>query len=232
MRVVQDTGGAPLSTPPDAAEEPLRAKRVGSLAVVAVLVYVLDLVGKTLVVRFLEDREPVSLAGDLLRLRVIRNSGAAFSIGTGMTIIFTVIAAGVVIAILRTARRLRSFPWAIVLGLLLGGAIGNLTDRIFRAPAPFQGHVVDWIEVFPATHFPVFNIADSAIVCGGALAVLLAWRGFQIDGTRTGDEPDEPDGARQDLPDRHDQRHLNDQNDQDAGRQAARHDDKEDERHG
>jgi signal peptidase II len=174
---------------PAAGRGPLRGKRTGTLAVVAVLIYVLDLAGKTLVVKFLEGKEPVRVIGDLLRLRVIRNSGAAFSIGTGMTVIFTVIAVGVVVAILRTARRLRSVPWAITLGLLLGGAIGNLTDRVFRYPAPLQGHVVDWIEALPVTHFPVFNIADSAIVCGGVLAVFLAWRGYQIDGTRAGDEP-------------------------------------------
>jgi signal peptidase II len=148
------------------------------------------------VVRFLEGGEPVRVIGDLLRLRVIRNSGAAFSIGTGMTIIFTVIAAGVVIAILRTARRLRSVPWAITLGLLLGGALGNLTDRVFRSPAPFQGHVVDWVEIFPVTRFPVFNVADSAIVCGGILAVFLAWRGYQIDGSRIGDEHTGPQGEQ------------------------------------
>jgi signal peptidase II len=87
----------------------------------------------------------------------------------------------VIVAILRTARRLRSLPWAISLGLLLGGATGNLVDRIVRAPAPLQGHVVDWIEL---PHWPVFNLADSAIVCGGLLAVVLAARGLQIDGTR------------------------------------------------
>ncbi|MEV6983229.1 signal peptidase II [Sphaerisporangium sp. NPDC051017] len=190
---MQAAGGAPLIPPTDASGRPpggpgsARARRMGGLVVVAVLVYVLDLISKTIVVRELEGKDPIRLIGDLLQLRVIRNSGAAFSIGTGMTIIFTVIALGVVIAILRTARRLRSVPWAITLGLLLGGALGNLTDRLFRAPAPLQGHVVDWIEAFPG-HFPVFNVADSAIVCGGILAVLLAWRGHQLDGSRAGDE--------------------------------------------
>jgi signal peptidase II len=106
-----------------------------------------------------------------------------------MTIVFTVIALAVVVAIVRTARKLHSLPWAVTLGLLLGGAVGNLTDRIFRWPAPFQGHVVDFIQVFPVTRFPVFNLADSGIVCGGILAVFLAWRGYQIDGTRQTDEP-------------------------------------------
>lgn len=160
------------------------------LAALAVVVYGLDLLTKTLVLKTLEGREPVVLIPDLLQFRVIFNPGAAFSIGTGMTIVFTIIAAGVVIAILRTARNLRSVPWAITLGLMLGGALGNLTDRIFRAPGGLQGHVVDFVEIFPG-HFPVFNVADSAIVCGGILAVLLAWRGYQIDGTRdTGERRD------------------------------------------
>ncbi|WP_405151674.1 signal peptidase II [Sphaerisporangium sp. NBC_01403] len=194
---MQAAGGASLNASPETTDgpEPLRAKRIGALAVIAVLIYVLDLASKTLVVKFLEGGEPVRVIGDLLQLRVIRNSGAAFSIGTGMTIIFTVIATGVVVAILRTARQLRSVPWAITLGLLLGGALGNLTDRVFRYPAPFQGHVVDWIEVFPVTHFPVFNIADSSIVCGGILAVFLAWRGHQIDGSRlVGEQAGRQDG--------------------------------------
>jgi len=162
---------------------------VGLLAVLAAVVYALDLGSKFLVVGLLEHKEPVTVIPGVLLLNVIRNPGAAFSIGTGMTIVFTVIAAVVVIAIIRTARRLRSAPWAVTLGLLLGGALGNLTDRIFRAPAPLQGHVVDFIQVFPVTRFPVFNLADSAIVCGGILAVILSWRGYQIDGTRdTGED--------------------------------------------
>ncbi|GLW97318.1 signal peptidase II [Microtetraspora sp. NBRC 16547] len=193
MRSVQAAGGAPLSDQTDAriADGPVRTRRIAILGVVAVLAYVLDLVSKTLVVVFLEHKPPVEVIPEVLLLNVIRNSGAAFSIGTGMTIVFTVIAFGVVIAILRTARQLRSLPWAITLGLLLGGALGNLTDRVFRAPAPLQGHVVDFLQVFPATGFPVFNVADSAIVCGGILAVFLAWRGYQIDGTRdTGEASD------------------------------------------
>jgi signal peptidase II len=150
---------------------------------VALAAYALDVVTKVIVVATLQDREPIRLLGGLLTLRETRNSGAAFSIGTGYTIIFTLIAIGVVVAILRTARNLRSLPWALCLGLMLGGAFGNLTDRLLRAPSPLQGHVVDWIEV---PNWPVFNLADSAIVCGGVLAVLLAARGLQIDGTRIG----------------------------------------------
>ncbi len=187
MRSVQAAGGAPLSDPP---ARPDRARKIALLVVVAAVVYVLDQVSKFLVVEFLEHEEPLTVVPGALVLTVIRNAGAAFSIGTGMTIVFTVIALAVVVAIVRTARKLHSLPWAITLGLLLGGAVGNLTDRIFRWPAPFQGHVVDFIQVFPVTRFPVFNLADSGIVCGGVLAVFLAWRGYQIDGTRQTDKPE------------------------------------------
>nr|WP_143590219.1 signal peptidase II [Thermoactinospora rubra] len=158
----------------------------------AVVVYAADLATKTMALRALPPAgAPVEVIPGVLRFRLVFNPGAAFSIGTGMTIVFTLIAAVVVVAIIRTARKLRSLPWAITLGLLLGGALGNLTDRLFRHPGGLQGHVVDFIEVLPGNfpvidYFPVFNIADSAIVCGGVLAVFLAWRGYQIDGHREG----------------------------------------------
>jgi signal peptidase II len=150
------------------------------------------------------------LLDGFLTVLLLRNSGAAFSIGTSMTIVFTAIAVAVIVYILRAARKLRSLPWAITLGLLLGGATGNLADRIFRSPGLFRGDVVDWIEL---PHWPVFNLADSAIVCGGVLAVLLALRGVRLDGSREGAD-DQPAG---DQP-------AGDQaaGDQAAGDQAAR----------
>ena len=152
------------------------------LAGVAAFVLAADAITKALVVTHLRPDEPVHVLGDVLMLDLLRNPGAAFSVGTGDTIVFTAIAVGVVIYIARTARNLRSVGWAITLGLLLGGAIGNLADRIFRAPGLFRGNVVDWIEL--TRYWPVFNIADSAIVCGGILTVLLAMFGYHLDGTR------------------------------------------------
>ena len=152
------------------------------LAGVAAFVLAADAITKALVVMHLRPDEPVHVLGDILMLDLLRNPGAAFSVGTGDTIVFTAIAVGVVIYIARTARNLRSVGWAITLGLLLGGAIGNLADRIFRAPGLFRGNVVDWIEL--TRYWPVFNIADSAIVCGGILTVLLAMFGYHLDGTR------------------------------------------------
>ena len=151
----------------------------------AAFVLVADVVSKAIVVARMPGHPPIRLLGGLLTITYTRNGGAAFSIGTSMTIVFTAIALGVVGYILRAARNLRSIGWAISLGLLLGGAIGNLIDRIFRAPGVFQGHVVDWIEL---PHWPVFNLADSAIVCAGVLIVLLALRGIRLDGTRAAQE--------------------------------------------
>ena len=167
----------------------VRPRRIGVLVAIAITALALDAISKAIVVATLPDRPPVRLLGGLLTLRILRNSGAAFNIGNGMTLVFTVIAAGVVVAILRYARKLRSLPWAITLGLLLGGALGNLADRLLRSPGVFRGHVVDWIEL---PHWPVFNLADASIVCGGVVAVLLASRGLQVDGTVQRDEPDEP----------------------------------------
>jgi signal peptidase II len=157
-----------------------RRRRVGVLFTVAVLAYVLDLVSKMIVVARLEHQAPVQIIGDWLQLEAIRNAGAAFGFGEAFTVIFTVIAAAVIVVIARLARKLYSAPWAVALGLLLGGALGNLTDRVFRAPGVFEGAVVDFIS---PKHFAVFNLADSAIVCGGILIVLLSFRGLDPDGT-------------------------------------------------
>ena len=158
-----------------------RSRRIAVLIGVAVLAYLLDLLSKIWVVHSLEHHDPVNVFGHYLRFDAIRNAGAAFGLGQGMTIVFTVIAVGVIAVIVRLSRRLYSLPWAIALGLLLGGAFGNLTDRVFRAPGSFQGRVVDFIE---PVHFAVFNLADSAICCGGALIVLLSFRGVDPDGTK------------------------------------------------
>jgi signal peptidase II len=153
-----------------------------------VFVLAADLISKAVVVAHLRPEQPVHLLGNVFELWLTRNPGAAFSVGTGETAVFTLIAFGVVIFIARTARRLYSLAWAIALGLLLGGAAGNLGDRIFRAPGLFRGDVVDWIGVVPR-YYPIFNLADSAIVCGGILMVILAMRGFHMDGTRSLDAP-------------------------------------------
>jgi signal peptidase II len=179
------------------AQDPPRTRvsanpRVRLLAGLAVLVLALDIVTKTIAVAQLEGREPVRILGGLIYLQLLRNPGAAFSMATGYTWVLTIVAIAVVVVIVRVARKLQSTGWAIALGLVLGGAVGNLTDRIFRAPGPLQGHVVDMVSPFApdGRAFAVFNLADSAISCGGVLLVLLALLGRELDGTRSAKKKD------------------------------------------
>lgn len=167
-----------------------RRRRMGVLLAVAASAYVLDVISKIIVVAKLSNRGPVRVIGSFLQLTYTRNPGAAFSLGVGYTVVFSIIAVGVVVVIARLSRSLYSVPWAIALGLLLGGALGNLTDRIVRSPGVFRGWVVDFIQ-FP--HFAIFNLADSAISVGGVLMVLLAFRGLHPDGTdeRAAPRPDD-----------------------------------------
>ena len=156
------------------------------LAGTALLAVALDQFVKELSTEHLTEGEPVRILGGLIHLSLLRNSGAAFSLGSGYTWVFPVVTVVVIGWIGYLTRRLRSVPWAIALGLVLGGALGNLGDRLFRAPGPFQGHVVDMISVFGpyGEHFAVFNIADSCLTVGVVLAVLLELTGRQRDGSR------------------------------------------------
>ncbi len=154
---------------------------VATLVAIAVAVVGVDIVSKQFAINALVEGERVPLLGDLLALSLIFNPGAAFSFASGTTWIFTVIALGVVAAILRLSRRLGSTAWAVALGLLLGGAIGNLLDRLFRPPSFGQGHVVDFIDY--AGLF-IGNVADIAIVTAAGLIVILTLFGIGADGTR------------------------------------------------
>ena len=184
---MQATGGAPL-TGADAAGAHVPAthgdegkRRVGALLTVALVVLALDLVTKLIAVAELTETEMVEVVDGVLSLRLVRNPGAAFGVAQGLTFALTVIAVVVILVILRISRRLRSPGWAVGLGMVLGGAIGNLVDRLFREPGPLRGHVVDFLEL---PHFPVFNVADSAIVTGAVLMVLLSLFGITYDGRR------------------------------------------------
>jgi len=158
------------------------------LAVTAVSVVLLDQITKFLAVRNLTENVPVGVIPGLFQFHLIRNSGAAFSMATGMTWLLTVIAIVVTVVIVRISRRLGSLGWALALGLLLGGAVGNLTDRLAREPGFGRGHVVDFIEYlkFPFMDFPIFNVADSCIVVAAAVIALLGLRGIGLDGSRVG----------------------------------------------
>jgi signal peptidase II len=161
--------------------------RTRLLLSLAAAVLVLDVLTKVLVVATIAPGEDIRVLGGALYLTQLRNLGAAFSFAEGATIVFSLIAVAVAVVIVRTARRMRSTGWAVALGLVLGGATGNLVDRVFRDPGFLRGGVVDFLSVFAPDGrvWPVFNVADSAIVCGGALGALLALRGVEFDGTRT-----------------------------------------------
>lgn len=187
------TEAEPVSAPPGGRS---RRRAVATLAAVAVGAIGLDLVTKQLVAAQLEGNEPVRLLGGALYLSVTRNSGAAFSLGRGYTFVFPLIAFGVLIWIGWSARKLGSLPWGIALGLVAGGASGNLIDRIFRWPSAFNGHVVDFLSLFDpyGQKFPIFNVADMALTFGVGLAILLELTGRQRDGSRLR-KSEEPDGA-------------------------------------
>lgn len=174
----------------DAAAPTRRRPRTRLLLLLAAAVLLLDLVTKLVVVATIEPGEDIRVLGGALYLTHLRNTGAAFSFAEGFTVVFTLVAAAVVVVIVRTARRLFSTGWAVTLGLVLGGAVGNLLDRVFRDPGFLRGGVVDFLSVFgpDGEVWPVFNVADSAIVCGGVLGAILALRGIDFDGSRPKDE--------------------------------------------
>ena len=188
---MQATRGASLTRDADEGNAGGR-RRVGVLLAVATTVVLLDQISKVMAVAWLDDGRVVEVVDGVLQLRLVRNPGAAFSVATNMTVVLALVATVVVVVILRMSRRLRSGPWALALGCLLGGAVGNLIDRVFREPAPLRGHVVDFLEL---PNWPVFNLADSAIVGAAVLVVLLTLRGVAFDGSAGVKHGDPPDGS-------------------------------------
>ncbi|KUI46164.1 lipoprotein signal peptidase [Mycobacterium sp. GA-1199] len=172
-----------MSDDPEVADETTREavppkRRLGLLLGIAGVVLVADIVTKVLAVKLLTPGQPVSIIGDTVTWTLVRNSGAAFSMATGYTWVLTLIATCVVIGIVWMGRRLVSPWWAVGLGMILGGALGNLIDRFFRSPGPLQGHVVDFLSI---GWWPVFNVADPCVVGGAILLVGLSLFGFDYD---------------------------------------------------
>jgi signal peptidase II len=177
-----------LSEHPDAVDDRLagRRPRTRLLLLLAAGILLSDLITKIIVVATVEPGEDIRVLGGLLYLTQLRNMGAAFSFAEGATVLFSMIAVVVAVVIVRAARRMYSTGWAVALGLVLGGALGNLIDRVFRDPGFLRGGVVDFLSVLAPDGrvWPVFNVADSAIVCGGILGAFLALRGVEFDGSR------------------------------------------------
>lgn len=181
----------PTSTATTASAPKVRILALVVLALVAVCVYAFDQFTKFLVVENLTEGTSVAVIGDFLQFYFVKNAGAAFSLGSGSTWIFAILASGVAIFIIIFAHRIRSLAWAVLFGLLLGGNLGNLTDRLFREPGFGVGHVIDFIQLkyFPA----IFNVADMAIVASMVVFIVLTIRGVGLTGTRAETPIDEPD---------------------------------------
>lgn len=170
MRCLQATRGTPLTSTE-------RTGRIALVLAVAVGVVLIDQIAKAVAVALLEDRDPIVVIDGWLQLKVLRNFGAAFSFGSGMTWVFTGIALVVTVVVIRTSRTLVSNWWALALGALLGGALGNLIDRLVRAPGGGRGGVVDYFDV---PWFSVFNIADISLTFAAIGIALLAILGVPM----------------------------------------------------
>lgn len=151
---------------------------------VGMVAYAADVLTKWLAVRELHPGEQVRVVGDFLTLYLVRNPGAAFSTGREFTMVFAFIAFAAAIVVIALAFRLGSVLWAVGLGFLLGGVLGNLTDRVFRAPGFLEGHVVDFLRL---PNWPVFNFADIFIDIAAGVIIVQAMRGVGISGARGGE---------------------------------------------
>ncbi|MFT4187290.1 MAG: signal peptidase II [Aeromicrobium sp.] len=169
------------------AESPVGSDRrlLAVVAVGALVAWGIDQATKIWAVARLDGHDPISVIPGLLSLRFLRNPGAAFGMGASMTAVLTLVAVGVVVAVVRLAPRLHDRVWAVALGLLLAGATGNLTDRLLRDPGPLRGHVVDFIDY---NGWFVGNVADVYLTVAAGLILWRSWQNVGLDGKRAGDE--------------------------------------------
>lgn len=185
---------------------PASRSLIAVLVAIVLVGYAADQGTKAWVVSRLDLGVPQDFIPGFIRLLRVNNPGAAFSIATNATWVLTLIAVVVICATVFIARRLRSRGWAVALGLLIAGALGNLTDRFVREPGGGHGHVVDFLqfEHFPVIDFPIFNVADICITTAAALICVLAFRGIGVDGTRAGDDSDDEHDTAEHDADEHD----------------------------
>lgn len=181
-------------TATDSPRRPNRRSLFWLVLAIAAFWVTTDQITKNIAEDVLSDGSTRPFIGELLQFHLVYNPGAAFSMGTGSTGLLTILAVTVCVVIIWNASRLGSLPWAIGLGLLLGGALGNLTDRLTREPGFGKGHVVDFLML---PNFPIFNIADIGISSAAVLIGILALRGINPDGTLAADEePKKPRRSR------------------------------------
>jgi signal peptidase II len=176
---MQAARGASLTPGDSATSSPRRPLVV--FASTAVICYLLDLLTKSIALQRLHPDQPVQVIGSFLRLTLVKNPGAAFSTGTSYTILLSLVAVTAIVVVLVLARRLSDLLWAFGLGCLLGGVLGNLTDRVFRDPGFLRGHVVDFLQL---PRWPVFNVADICINIAAGVIILQAFRGISLRGER------------------------------------------------
>ena len=186
---MQAEGGASLNQGDD--DQGTSRRPLGIFFGVAAAAYLLDIGTKVLAVDRLEGEPPVPVLGEVLQLTLVRNPGAAFSTGTSYTLLLSLVAVAAVFVVLFLSRRLNDRLWAVGLGFLLGGVLGNLTDRVFRQPGFLRGHVIDFLQL---PNWPVFNIADMCINAAAVVIILQAFRGVSYTGERSGaeQEPERP----------------------------------------
>ncbi|CAN5145282.1 signal peptidase II [soil metagenome] len=177
---MQTARGASLTDERDSRRSSLKL-----FVLAAVVVYAIDQLTKAIAVAKLDGDDSITVIPQVISLTLLRNAGAAFSMGTSMTALLSLLAVGIIVFVLMVARRLRDPIWAVALGLLLGGALGNLTDRVLREPSFLKGHVVDFIDY--GGYF-VGNVADIAITVAAVLIFLRSMRGIGLDGSRDKDK--------------------------------------------
>lgn len=183
--MTETNGPQPDAPAPDSVPRGYFRAGPALMLVLAAVIVIADQVTKLIAVAELEDGPPIHLIGETVRLVLLRNSGAAFSLGTGATPVFSVIATVVVAGLLWFSRKVHARWWAWGLGLILGGAAGNLVDRYLRDPGVLHGHVVDFVSV---GWWPVFNVADSCLVVGVIVLAVAVLRGVDYDGSRQSDK--------------------------------------------
>ena len=156
----------------------------------AAFVVVVDQITKIWAQNELAGQPSIQVVGDLLQFTYALNPGAAFSLGGDYTWVFTIAATAVSLAVVIFAGRVRSGWWLLALGLLLGGAVGNLVDRATQPPGFGVGYVRDFIEL---PNWPIFNVADMAVVASAGMIVVLSLLGVSATGAKTDEEDDADD---------------------------------------
>ena len=159
----------------------MKSRPIISIALIALVVVALDRLTKIWAANTLPLGQSQPVIGELLQFHLAFNPGAAFSIFTNATWLFTAFSTAISIYILYKAKQIKSGLWQIGAGGILGGAVGNLIDRFINEPGFPNGHVTDFIQL---PNWPVFNIADSSVFCSAIFLMVISLRGLNYDGTK------------------------------------------------